>query len=422
MTDQATGSPVTERRASGVQLHVTSLPGGRLGPAAREFVDWLVQAGQSVWQVLPVTVPDQHRSPYKSPSAFAASAALLEHPDAPVSSQELDDFAQRQAFWVKSWTDFGGNLADQVRFEREWTALRRYAAERGVRLMGDIPIYVAPQGADERAWPEFFRSDGVSGVPPDAYAAEGQLWGNPLYRWDALEDDGYRWWTERLRRTFDLFDLVRVDHFRGFSAYWAVPASAATALEGRWEPGPGRAVFDAATAELGPLAVMAEDLGDIDEPVNELRRSLGYPGMAVLQFAFDPGYEVNTHDPEHHEVNQVVYTGTHDNDTVCGWWADLPEERRERAREGCAARGVQADIDDEPSWALIELAFGAPCGLAMTQAQDVLSLGSSARMNAPGTEGGWSWQLAPGALTPELAQRLRSVTELTGRASRPFHG
>ncbi|HEV7148161.1 MAG TPA: 4-alpha-glucanotransferase [Pedococcus sp.] len=422
MSDQATGSPVTERRASGVQLHITSLPGGRLGPAAREFVDWLVQAGQSVWQVLPVTVPDQHRSPYKSPSAFAASAALLEHPDAPVSAQELDDFAERQAYWVTSWTDFGGDLADQVRFEREWSSLRRYAAERGVRLMGDIPIYVAPQGADERAWPEFFRNDGVAGVPPDAYAAQGQLWGNPLYRWDALEADGYRWWTERLRRTFDLFDLVRVDHFRGFSAYWAVPASAETALEGRWERGPGRAVFDAATAELGPLAVMAEDLGDIDEPVNELRRSLGYPGMAVMQFAFDPAYELNTHDPEHHEVNQVVYTGTHDNDTVCGWWADLPEPRRERARAACAARGVQADIDVEPSWALIELAFAAPCGLAMTQAQDVLALGSSARMNAPGTEGGWRWQLEPGALSAELAQRLRSVTELTGRASRPFHG
>jgi 4-alpha-glucanotransferase len=415
MSTQATGSPVTARRASGVQLHVTSLPGGRLGAPAREFVDWLAEAGQSVWQVLPVTIPDRHGSPYKSPSAFAASPGLLEHPDAEVTPDEIEDFAERQAYWAGSWTAFGGDLADQVRFEREWTALRDYARARGVRLMGDVPIYVAPDGADERAWPEFFRSDAVAGVPPDAYAAEGQLWGNPLYRWDALAADGYRWWTERLRRTFDLFDLVRVDHFRGFSAFWAVPARAQTALDGRWEPGPGRSVFDAAAAELGPLPVLAEDLGDIDEPVNELRRALGFPGMAVLQFAFDPGYQVNTHDPEHHEVNQVVYTGTHDNDTVCGWWADLPEHRRERARAECASRGIAVDIDQEPSWALIELAFAAPCGLAMTQAQDVLSLGSEGRMNAPGTEGGWRWQLEPGALTADLAQRLRAVTALNGR-------
>jgi 4-alpha-glucanotransferase len=415
MSTQATGSPVTARRASGVQLHVTSLPGGRLGAPAFEFVDWLAEAGQSVWQVLPVTIPDRHGSPYKSPSAFAASPGLLEHPDADVTPDEIEDFAGRQAYWAGSWTAFGGDLADQVRFEREWTALRDYARARGVRLMGDVPIYVAPDAADERAWPEFFRTDAVAGVPPDAYAAEGQLWGNPLYRWDALAADGYRWWTERLRRTFELFDLVRVDHFRGFSAFWAVPAQAQTALEGRWEPGPGRSVFDAAAAELGPLPVLAEDLGDIDDPVNELRRALGFPGMAVLQFAFDPGYQVNTHDPEHHEVNQVVYTGTHDNDTVCGWWADLPEQRRERARAECASRGIAVDIDREPSWAMIELAFAAPCGLAMTQAQDVLSLGSEGRMNAPGTEGGWRWQLKPGSLTADLAQRLRAVTALNGR-------
>jgi 4-alpha-glucanotransferase len=419
MSDQPTASAVTARRASGVQLHVTSLPGGRLGPAARAFIDWLAAAGQSVWQVLPVGVPDQHGSPYKSPSAFAASPSLLESPDAPVSPEELEAFAHEEAYWVGSWTGFGGDLADQVRFAREWSALRAYGAERGVRLMGDIPIYVAPQGADEQAWPQFFRNDAVAGVPPDAYAAQGQLWGNPLYHWDALRADGFRWWIERLRRTFELFDLVRVDHFRGFSAYWAVPKDAVTALSGHWEPGPGRAVFDAVAGALGDLAVVAEDLGDIDEPVNALRRSLGFPGMAVLQFAFDPGYQYNTHDPQNHEVNQVVYTGTHDNDTVCGWWAQLPDYRRQPAREACAAAGVHADLDTEPSWAIIELAFAAPCGLAMTQAQDVLSLGSEARMNAPGIEGGWRWQLEPGALTPELAQRLRAVTERSGRATTP---
>ena len=406
---------ITSSRASGVQLHITSLPSGRLGDDARAFVDWLQAAGQSVWQVLPVSVPDQHGSPYKSPSAFATSAALLEEPDAAVSPAEVDAFAQREAYWVESWTAHGGSIEDQVRFAREWAALREYARARGVRLMGDVPIYVAPGGADERAWPQFFRDDAVAGVPPDAYAATGQLWGNPLYRWDVLADDGYRWWVERLRRTFDLFDLVRIDHFRGFSAYWAVPAGAQDAMGGRWEPGPGRAVFDAASAELGELPVLAEDLGDIDEAVHALRRDLGYPGMAVLQFGFEPSDPHNTHDPAQQEVNQVVYTGTHDNDTVAGWWETLPEERRTLVRNAWRKAGVAADRDAEPSWAMIELALAARCDVAMMQAQDVLSLGSQARMNAPGVEGGWSWRMAPGALTPALADRLRRLTEASGR-------
>lgn len=402
-------------RASGVQLHITSLPGGRLGPQAREFVEWLAAAGQSVWQVLPLAVPDEHNSPYKSPSAFAASPALLEDPEAPVSQAELDAFAEQESYWVGSWTDYGGDLADQVRFAREWSALRAYAAAQGVRLMGDVPIYVAPDGADQRAWPEYFRDDAVAGVPPDAYAATGQLWKNPLYRWDVMERDGYRWWTERLRRTFALFDVVRLDHFRGFAAYWAVPAGDDTALGGHWEPGPGRALFDAATAALGPLPVLAEDLGDIDAPVIQLRRDLGYPGMAVLQFAFNPDDTNNTHDPDHLESDQVVYTGTHDNDTVCGWWATLPEDRRALARKAWEVAGVRTDGDAEPSWAMIELAQQAPCGLAMMQAQDVLALGSQARMNAPGIEGGWGWQMEPGALTDGHAERLRSITEAAGR-------
>ena len=407
--------PLTASRASGVQLHVTSLPGGRLGQPARNFVDWLAAAGQSVWQVLPVTVPDRHRSPYKSPSAFAASPGLLERPDAPVSRAELDDFTDRESYWVGSWTDFGGDLADQVRFDREWSALRAYAHDRGIQILGDVPIYVAPEGADERAWPQFFRDDAVAGCPPDAYAATGQLWGNPLYNWDSLAEDGYRWWIERLRRTFGLFDLVRLDHFRGFAAYWAIPAGDETALGGHWETGPGRAVFDAARGELGDLPVLAEDLGDIDQPVIDLRKALGFPGMAVLQFGFEPAYEVNTHDLANLETDQVVYTGTHDNDTTCGWWATLPEQRRELVRAAWRDAGVRADGEAEPSWAVLELALGSPCQLAMVQAQDVLGLGSDARMNAPGIEGGWSWQMAEGALTPDLAARLRDLTEQSGR-------
>lgn len=402
-------------RASGVQLHITSLPDGRLGPSARDFVDWLAAAGQSVWQVLPVSVPDEHRSPYKSPSAFAASPALLEHPDAEVAPEELSDFAEREAYWAESWTAFGGDLADQVRFDREWADLRAYAAARGIRLMGDVPIYVAPDGADVRAWPQFFRGDMVAGCPPDAYAVTGQLWGNPLYRWDVIAQDGFRWWIERLRRTFALFDFVRLDHFRGFADYWAIPADAATALGGRWERGPGRALFDAAAAELGELPVLAEDLGDIDAPVIELRRALGLPGMAVLQFGFNPDDHANTHHPANLEQHQVVYTGTHDNDTVCGWWRDLPEAPRAMVRAALQEAGVAVDADREPSWALIGLALDMPCELAMMQAQDVLALGSEARMNAPGIEGGWGWQMEPGALTDAHAERLRALTEAAGR-------
>lgn len=398
-----------------MQLHLTSLPDGRLGPSARDFVDWLAHAGQSVWQVLPVSVPDEHGSPYKSPSAFAASPALLEHPDAPVSEHELAGFAERESYWVQSWTDFGGDLADQVRFAREWADLRAYAAERGVRIMGDVPIYVAPDGADVQAWPELFRTEAVGGCPPDAYAATGQLWGNPLYRWDVIAADGYRWWVERLRRTFELFDYVRLDHFRGFVAYWAIPEGDATAMGGRWEPGPGRALFDAVTAALGSLPMLAEDLGDIDAPVVELRRELGLPGMGVLQFGFTPWDPANIHHPRHLREDQVVYTGTHDNDTVVGWWSQLPSDSRDMVRDVARQLGVGADVDREPSWALIEIAQAMPCQLAMTQAQDVLALGSEARMNTPGVEGGWQWRLEPGALNGANAERLRAITGAAGR-------
>jgi 4-alpha-glucanotransferase len=403
--------------ASGVQLHPTSLPDGRLGPSAYAFVDWLQAAGQTVWQMLPLTPPDRHGSPYKSASAFAAWNGLLADPGAEVADEEVSAYRERHRYWAPGWEAFGGDLRDQVRFEREWSALRAYAQERGVRLMGDVPIYVAPGSADQRTWPEYFRDDAVAGVPPDAYAETGQLWGNPLYDWPALQRRGYRWWTERFRRTFELFDLVRVDHFRGFVAYWAVPADAETAMSGKWRRGPGRAPFDAATEELGELEVVAEDLGDITPPVTKLRRDLGFPGMAVLQFGFNPDDENGTHDLASHEEHQLVYTSTHDNDTVVGWWSELPEERRELARRAFEAAGVAAG-EDEVSWQMIELAMTSRARLAMTAAQDVLGLGSEARMNIPGTKGGsWKWRMEPGALTSAHARRLRELTEAAGRAS-----
>jgi len=422
---------VESTRSSGVQLHPTSLPGGRLGDEAYAFVDWLAAAGQSWWQTLPLGPPDEHRSPYKAASAFAAWPGLLAEPDAAVSEAELAAFRARHAFWIGGWeahaeraASAGGSgaraggsaaaraVADQVRFDREWGALRGYALERGVRLIGDVPIYVAPGSADQAAWPELFLDGLQAGVPPDAFSDDGQLWGNPLYDWPALQRRRYRWWTERLRRTFELFDVARVDHFRAFVAYWAVPGDARDARRGRWRRGPGRAVFDAAHAELGPLGLIAEDLGVITPPVTALRRTLGLPGMVVMQFAFDPHDPDGPHRPEHHQEDSVVYTGTHDSDTLGGWWASLPPERRAEA----LAAGAR---EDEPEWSLIELAWASPARLAMLQVQDVLGLGSEARMNVPGTKGrSWRWRMAPGALTGEQAARLRAITEGAGRLPR----
>ena len=400
-------------RSSGVQLHPTSLPGGRLGREAYAWVDWLADADQTWWQMLPLGPPDRYGSPYKARSAFAASPALLENPRARVTRAQELDFASREGAWAREWERFGGRgaLADQVRFSREWASLRAYAESRRVRLIGDVPIYVAPGSADQRAHPELFQDGAVAGVPPDAFTDKGQLWGNPLYDWPALQRRGYRWWVDRLRRVFELFDLARIDHFRGFVAYWAVPAGARYALAGRWKRGPGRAVFDAASASLGTLSLIAEDLGVITPAVERLRDSLGFPGMVVLQFGFDDPRSV--HHPDRHAENRVVYTGTHDHDTIGGWYASLDAETQARVDEAIDRCGVR---EPEPHWSLIRLAFASPARLAMVQAQDVLGLGSEARMNQPGrASGAWRWRLSelPRA---DLGRRLREVTEAAGRS------
>jgi 4-alpha-glucanotransferase len=394
-------------RSSGVLLHPTSLPGGRLGPHARAFVDWLAAAGQSWWQVLPLGPPDEFDSPYKAASAFAGWRGLLEDPEAPVDVDELDAFVARHPTWIGEWAAFAGEhaVADQVRFEREWGGLKAYANERGVGLIGDLPIYVADNGADHLAHPELFVADVVAGVPPDAFTDEGQRWGNPIYDWPAMRATGYRWWIERFRRTFELHDLTRVDHFRGFVAYWAVPAASDTAKNGTWRPGPGRELFDAVATELGALPLIAEDLGVITEPVVRLRDELGLPGMHVLQFGFDDDPN-NPHRPTAHRENGVVYTGTHDNDTARGWWDGLSPN--ERARTGLDPA--------EPAWSLLELALSSPARLAIVPAQDLLGLGSEARMNVPGREqGNWRWRLEEGQLTDALAARLRASTEAARR-------
>jgi 4-alpha-glucanotransferase len=285
-----------------------------------------------------------------------------------------------------------------------------------VRLIGDVPIYVALGSVDHRTHPELFRDDAVAGTPPDAYTDKGQLWGNPLYDWPALRRRGYRWWTERLRRTFELYDLARIDHFRGFCAYWAVPKGARHALAGRWQRGPGRAPFDAAARELGELPVIAENLGVITDAVERLRTSLGYPGMVVLQFGFPTEDPKNVHTPVNHREDTVVYTGTHDNDTAAGWWAAQPDDVKARIEDARAEARIPVD---EPWWVLVELALSSRSRLAIVQAQDVLGLGSEARTNTPGTfSGNWSWRLEPGQLTIEHAARLREATARWDRLPR----
>jgi 4-alpha-glucanotransferase len=394
-------------RSAGILLHPTSLPSGKLDREAYRFVDWLAAAGQSWWQMLPLGPPDEFGSPYRSPSAFAATSELLARPEARVTVAEVEDFVARHPYWVGSWARFAGEdaLADQVRFEREWGALRAYAAERGVRLIGDVPIYVSDEGADVAGWPELFAEGEVAGAPPDALNANGQYWGNPLYDWPAHRATGYRWWRERFRRTFELVDVCRVDHFRGFVSYWAVPPHHKTARRGHWRRGPGAELFRAVERDLGSLPVIAEDLGVITPPVYRLRDELGLPGMAVLHWAFGDDLR-SPHRPENQHESLVVYTSTHDTDTTLGWFHDLPP--RARRATGLDPR--------EPHWGLIEMAYAAPAGLAIVPAQDVLGLGSDSRMNRPGvTEGNWRWRLERGALTPALARRLRRLAERHGR-------
>ncbi len=383
-------------RSLGISLHPTSLPGGRLGPEAYALVDWLTAAGARWWQVLPLNPPDELGSPYASASAFACWPGMLAEPEARVEPSETRSFETRHAYWAPDWAAFAGGdaLADQVRFEREWSSLRRYAHERGIRLVGDVPIYVAHGSCDHEAHPELFLPDDfVAGAPPDALSAEGQKWGNPLYDWRALSDDGFRWWIERMRRTLELVDVFRIDHFRGFAGYWAVPAEAPTARAGHWSRGPGAALFRTAEAELGPLPVIVEDLGVITPDVVALREELGYPGMVIFLWAFG-GDAASPHRLENHRERQVVYTSTHDTDTLAG------------------------HFPGRDAWHLLELALSSRAALAVAPVQDVLELGSEARLNRPGQIGGgnWTWRLEEGQLGPREAMRLRSSAKAAHRA------
>ena len=400
------------RRSSGVLLHPTSLPDGRLGRDAYAFVDWLVEAGQRYWQVLPLGPPDEWGSPYAGRSAFAGWGGFLADPDARVSRREEADFRRRHAYWIDDWASYEGHTgatAVQVRFEREWGALRTYANRRGIRIVGDLPLYVGRWSADVAAHPELFDRSHSAGVPPDIFSTTGQMWGNPPYRWDVLHSTGYRWWIERLRHELQLFDALRLDHFRGYVAYWVVPRRNRTARNGRWRRGPGQALFTAVQTELGALPAIAEDLGYITDPVRRLRDALGLPGMQILQWSLG-GKSLEP------RVNAVVYSSTHDNDTARGWWDHARPRARRRFEIACA----EARVDpDDPAWAIVELTLAARARLAVVPVQDILGLGSEARMNVPSTTGqNWKWRLEPGQLTSWHAARLREATSRWRRLAR----
>ncbi|HWC65520.1 MAG TPA: 4-alpha-glucanotransferase [Thermoanaerobaculia bacterium] len=489
-----------ERRA-GILLHPTSLPGrfglGDIGPEAERFLEWLRDAGASLWQVLPLGPCGYGGSPYGCASAFAGNRYLVSpdglaregwlgeedlEPDGDLrdaveavrcrdrvlerawerfgNAAETEKHAAFDAFradpaqaaWLDDWTLFtalkdeasGAPWTDwpeslrrrdpraldaarqrlrqaiereafvQFLFFRQWAALRQRAAAAGVAIFGDMPIYVAGDGADVWAHRELFDLDedgnavAVSGVPPDYFSATGQRWGSPLYRWDACRAEGFAWWIERLRANLRLADLVRIDHFRGFAGFWAIPASEPTAVVGEWRPGPGRELFDATRAAIGALPFVAEDLGVITADVVALRDALGLPGMKVLQFGF--GSDDSPHLPHRHVANAVVYTGTHDNDTARGWWEHASAAERSRARDYSGSDGR-----DFP-WDLARLALASVAETAVVPMQDVLGLGSDARLNTPGkAEGNWGWQMAENAASPVLAARFRRLAALTGR-------
>ena len=352
---------------------------------------------------------------------YALFVALKDqHGGASWNSWEAE-IATRQPAALAHWRDelhdlVGYHEYTQFIFHQQWSNLKAYANQRGMRIVGDIPIFVAYDSADTWAHQELFYCDAqgkptqVAGVPPDYFSATGQLWGNPLYRWEAMAKDGYAWWVARFKALLQLVDMVRLDHFRGFEAYWAVPAGEETAINGKWVKGPGRELFRAIEKALGAIPIIAEDLGLITPEVEALREELGYPGMKVLQFAFG-GEADHAYLPHNYGRNCVVYTGTHDNDTTLGWMNTASEQERMNVGSYTGGRG------EEVNWELIRLALMSVANTAIFPLQDVLGIGSEGRMNTPGrASGNWGWRYKQELLSTATRERLKTLTEIYGRA------
>jgi 4-alpha-glucanotransferase len=351
---------------------------------------------------------------------FTLFMALKDYHGGRVWNSWETPIARHEPAAIKEW---GEKLAREVRyytflqyqFSRQWLSVKSYANAKGIKLIGDIPIFVAYDSSEVWSHSGLFYLDEarnpthVAGVPPDYFSATGQRWGNPLYKWDEMAKVNYRWWVDRFRKTFEMVDIVRIDHFRGFAGYWAVPAEEETAIKGEWRKGPGAAVFEAVQAELGECAIIAEDLGLVTPDVSALRDTLGYPGMKIVQFAFSDD-STNTFLPHNHIPNCVTYTGSHDNDTAKGWYEKASEEEQHKARLYTNSNGIDF------SWDLIRYTFGSVANMAIVPLQDILNLGSEARMNFPGKPyGNWSWRYVPEHLSVEVRMRLKLVTQLFAR-------
>jgi len=497
-----------KRRASGVLLHVTSLPSpfgvGDMGPWTYRFADFLAETKQSLWQVLPLnpTDPEHYNSPYHSTSAFACNPLLISPetlvqdgllnradvkspPDFPVervdyraagaykaklfhkayerfrgkrdhyeyesfcseNSHWLEDFALFMAlkshFHGKVWSEWAQDLRDrqpealqsargelgekvdrekflQHIFFKQWSILKNYCSQKGIQIIGDIPIYVEHDSADVWTHPEIFKLDeakrpsAIAGVPPDYFSETGQLWGNPVYRWDVLRKKGYYWWVQRMERNLKLCDVLRIDHFRGLVAYWEVPATEKTAINGKWIEAPAMDFLNHLMRKFPFLPIIAEDLGLITPDVREIMHHFELPGMKVLLFAFGEDLPTNPYIPHNLPKNCVAYTGTHDNNTIRGWFegGEAPEDKKRLLRY----LGRDVPIE-EVHWELIRLLMMSVANTVIFPMQDILGLGQEARMNRPATlKGNWQWRLVPDLLTADLTNRLLEMTEMYGRS------
>jgi len=499
------------QRKSGILLHPSCFPGkegiGTLGLEARQFLDFCVQAGQSLWQMCPLGPTGYGDSPYQCFSAFAGNPLLIDltpflkrgwispadtlplHKlpqdrvdfgplitlkdlilrkafqgfqnacQSPTANgrtltAQFDRFKQNSSDWLPDFSlfmalkrEYGGaswntwpvdirqrepkavtywrhQLSQEISYHQflqftffdQWIELTAYAHQRGIQTIGDMPIFVAYDSADVWSKPQFFLLDPsgnpteVAGVPPDYFSATGQLWGNPLYNWEALKNDGYSWWIKILKSKLAMYDYIRIDHFRGFAAYWSIPYGETTAINGTWKPAPGKELFSAVRSQLGPVPIIAEDLGLITSDVTELIEYCDFPGMKVLQFAFDSNEE-NDHLPHNYQAHSVVYTGTHDNDTVRGWFEHATPEDQD-----FACNYLKSTSKSQIQWEFIQTCLSSVAKFALAPLQDLLGLGSSARMNLPGSFGGnWTWRYDAKALRPEIARQLRELTRLYSR-------
>ncbi len=493
-------------RKSGILMPIASLPSkygiGTFSKEAYKFVDFLCDAGQKLWQILPLGPTGYGDSPYQSFSTFAGNPYYIDlenlvekgylrkseckacdFGDDPEkvdyekvylarfdilrkafrrafsendlgNTVEYKAFTEKNAYWLDdyalymavknefdgvSWAEWDSDIklrrpgaleryrkrcAEEIEFYRfqqylfsvQWQALKQYANEKGIEIVGDIPIYVAFDSADTWASPKLFQLDekcipiAVAGCPPDAFSATGQLWGNPLYDWEYHKKTKFAWWMQRIAYCFELYDVVRIDHFRGFDEYWSIPYGDPTAERGKWCKGPGYAIFDVMKKTLGDKKVIAEDLGFLTDSVIALVEKTGYPGMKILQFAFD-SREDSDYLPHNYTRNSVVYTGTHDNDTTIGWYNQLSEADR-----NFAGRYLDIRSKKKVEWVFIRAALASVSDTAIIPMQDYLGLDETARINIPSTLGiNWMWRMKKGACTKKLAEKIRKMTKLYGR-------